>query len=430
MVAVLVGFVVLFLLLFLEVPIAYGLILVGVGGFAFLVGLEPALNIAGTIAADTVLNYNLSVLPLFVLMGNLVAHSRISQELYDASNAFVGHFRGGLAMATIAACGGFSAVCGSSLATAATMAKVAMPPMRKYGYDDGLAAASVAAGGTLGMLIPPSVLLVVYGLMTETDVGKLFIAGIVPGLLGILGYMLAVAMATRINPRLGPPGERVAWRARLRALRGVWGMLLLFLIVIGGIYFGLFTPTEAAGIGAFGAFVIALLRRTLDLRSLKSLFIETGRTSAMMFLILIGAILFSNFLNVARMPDILADLIRDLDVPPLGVIFVIVAIYVALGCILESFSMVLLTVPIFYPIVKALGFDLIWFGIIVVVVTEISLITPPIGLNVFVVKAMMPEVPVSRIFGALWPFIAVDVVRVTVLIFFPPLVLFLPGMMR
>jgi len=430
MVAVLVGFVVLFLLLFLEVPIAYGLILVGVGGFAFLVGLEPALNIAGTIAADTVLNYNLSVLPLFVLMGNLVAHSRISQELYDASNAFVGHFRGGLAMATIAACGGFSAVCGSSLATAATMAKVAMPPMRKYGYDDGFAAASVAAGGTLGMLIPPSVLLVVYGLMTETDVGKLFIAGIVPGILGVLGYIFAIAVATRINPRLGPPGERVSWRAQLRALRGVWGMLLLFLIVIGGIYFGIFTPTEAAGIGASGAFAIALLRRTLDLRSLKSIFIETGRTTAMMFFILIGAILFSNFLNVARLPNFVADWIRGLDVPPLAVIFVMIAIYIALGSILESFSMVLLTVPIFYPIVKTLGFDLIWFGIIVVVVTEISLITPPIGLNVFIVKAMMPEVPVTRIFSRLWPFIAIDVVRVTILIFFPALVLFLPGMMR
>jgi tripartite ATP-independent transporter DctM subunit len=430
MLAVLVGFIVLFVLLFLEVPIAYGMMVIGVAGFAWLVGLEPALNLAGTVAAETVLNYNLSVLPLFVLMGNFVARSGISSDLYDTSNAFVGHFRGGLAMATIGACGGFSAVCGSSLATAATMSKVAMPSMRRYGYDDSLATASIAAGGTLGMLIPPSVLLVVYGIMTDTDIGKLFVAGIVPGILGILFYMAAVAVATRLNPRLGPPGARTDLRGRLRALRGVWGMLLLFLLVIGGIYLGVFTPTEAAGIGAAGAFLIALARRTLDLRAIKEILIETGRTSAMMFLVLIGAIMFSNFMNVARLPNLVADWFREMQVPPLVVIFVMMAIYLVLGCILESFSMVLLTVPIFYPIVQALGFDLIWFGIIIVVVTEISLITPPIGLNVFVVKAMVPDVPVTRIFRGLAPFIAVDIVRLAVLILFPAIVLFVPQMMR
>jgi C4-dicarboxylate transporter DctM subunit len=427
---VLVGFAVLFLLLFLEVPIAYGMMFVGFGGFAYIVGVEPALNLVGTIASDTVLNYNLSVLPLFILMGNFVAQSRISQELYDASNAFVGHFRGGLAMATIAACGGFSAVCGSSLATAATMSKVAMPSMRRYGYDDGLAAASVAAGGTLGMLIPPSVLLVVYGVMTETDVGKLFIAGLIPGVLGVLGYMAAIGVATRLDPALGPPGARVGWPARLRALRGVWGMLLLFLLVIGGIYLGVFTPTEAAGIGAAGAFFIALSRRQLDFPALRKILVETGRTTAMMFLVLIGAIMFSNFMNVARLPNWVADWFRTLDVPALGVIFMMLAVYVLLGCIMESFSMVLLTVPIFYPIVQGLGFDLIWFGIIIVVVTEISLITPPIGLNVFVVKGMMPDVPVTRIFRGLVPFIAADVVRVAVLVLVPGIVLFLPNAMR
>jgi tripartite ATP-independent transporter DctM subunit len=426
---VVIGFIALFALLLLEVPIAYGMVLIGFAGFAWFVGLEPALNITGTIAADTVLDYNLSVLPLFVLMGNFVARSRISQDLYDASNAFVGHLRGGLAMATIVACGGFSAVCGSSLATAATMSKVALPPMRRYRYDDGLAAGAIAAGGTLGILIPPSVLLVVYGIMTETDVGKLLIAGIVPGLIGILGYMTAIAIVTGRNPSLGPPGERTDWRGRMRALRGIWGMALLFLLVMGGIYRGIFTPTEAGGIGAAGAFLIALARRTLDMRSLLQILIETGRTTAMMFLVLIGAIMFSNFINVARLPNVIADWLRAMEVAPFIVILAIVAVYLVLGCILESFSMVLLTVPIFYPIVQALGFDLIWFGIIVVVVTEIGLITPPIGLNVFVVHSTIPDVPVTRIFSGIWSFVVADIFRLGLLLAVPWLVLFLPNLM-
>lgn len=424
-----IGFIALFVLLLVEVPIAYGMILIGFAGFAWLVGLGPALSITGTIAADTVLDYNLSVLPLFVLMGNFVARSRISQDLYDASNAFVGHLRGGLAMATIVACGGFSAVCGSSLATAATMSKVALPPMRRYRYDDGLAAGAIAAGGTLGILIPPSVLLVVYGIMTETDVGKLLIAGIVPGLIGILGYMTAIAIVTRRNPSLGPPGERTDWRGRMRALRGIWGMALLFLLVMGGIYRGVFTPTEAGGIGAAGAFLIALARRTIDIRSLLQILIETGRTTAMMFLVLIGAIMFSNFINVARFPNVIADWLRAMEVAPFVVVLAIMAVYLVLGCILESFSMVLLTVPIFYPIVQGLGFDLIWFGIIVVVVTEIGLITPPIGLNVFVVHSTIPDVPVTRIFSGIWSFVVADIVRLGLLLAVPSLVLFLPNLM-
>jgi tripartite ATP-independent transporter DctM subunit len=430
MTVVAVAFAALFALLLLEVPIAFGMAAVGLAGLMHFIGPNAAFSMLGTIASETVLNYDLAVLPLFVLMGNFVARSGISQNLYDASNAFVGHLRGGLAMATVVACGGFSAVCGSSLATAATMSKVALPPMRRYGYADSLATGSVAAGGTLGILIPPSVLMVLYGIMTQTDIGKLFIAGILPGIIGIIGYMAAVYVATRIDPKLGPPGERTPWPSRLRSLRGVSGMAGLFFLIIGGIYFGVFTPNEAAGIGAFGAFAVALARRSLSTRAIVEVLVETGRTSAMMFTVLIGALLFANFINIARMPNIVADWFKSLEVAPIVVIIVMIAVYVALGCILESFSMILLTVPIFYPIVANLGFDLVWFGILIVVVTEISLITPPIGLNVFMLKAMVPEVSTTTIFRGVIPFIGADVVRVMLLAFVPAISLFLPGFMR
>ncbi|MCW5773132.1 MAG: TRAP transporter large permease, partial [Rhodospirillaceae bacterium] len=374
---VLAGFVLLFVLLFLEVPIAFGMAFVGFLGFSYLVGLTPALRSIGQVASDTVFNYDFSVLPLFILMGNFIAYSRISQDLYDASNAWLGHFRGGLASATVVASAGFSAVCGSSLATAATMTKVAMPSMRRYGYADSLAAGSIASGGTLGILIPPSVAFVFYGIMTQTDIGKLFAAGILPGILGALLYMGAVWATTRLNPAAGPPAPRKPWRERLYALKGVWGMLLLFTLVMGGLYAGLFTPVEAAGIGASGAFLIALGRRTLSWTLFLRVLVESGRTSAMLFIILIGSLLFANFVNVARFPNLIADGIAGLGLGPYAVMALIVVIYVVLGCILESISMLLLTVPVFYPIIAGLDFGLgspertmIWFGVIVVVVIE------------------------------------------------------------
>ena len=431
-----VGFAVLFLLLFLEVPIAFGMAFVGFVGFAYIVGLTPALRIIGQTASDTVFNYDFSVLPLFILMGNFIAYSRISQDLYDASNAWLGHYRGGLASATIVACAGFSAVCGSSLATAATMTKVAMPPMRRYGYAESLAAGAIASGGTLGILIPPSVALVFYGIMTQSDIGKLFAAGIVPGIVGALFYVGAVVVTTRLNPALGPPGPRLPWLARVVALRGVWGMLLLFALVMGGLYVGWFTPVEAAGIGAAGAFLIALARRALDRRLFLRILVESGRTSAMLFIILIGSLLFANFINVARFPNHIADWIQGIGLGPYAVMALIVLIYVVLGCILESISMLLLTVPVFFPIVAGLDFGLggpertlIWFGIIVVVVIEISLITPPIGLNVFVLKSLLPETPLSTIFRGVIPFIMADSVRVAVLVALPAISLFLPDLM-
>lgn len=436
MVVVLIGFAVLFILLFLEVPIAFGMGFVGFLGFAYLVGVTPALRGVGQIASDTVFNYEFSVLPLFILMGNFVAYSRISQDLYDASHAWLGHQRGGLATATIVACAGFSAVCGSSLATAATMTKVAMPPMRRYGYADSLAAGCIASGGTLGILIPPSVALVFYGIMTQTDIGKLFASGILPGLLGALLYIAAILVTTSIWPRLGPPGEPTPWRQRFIALRGVWGMLLLFALVMGGLYSGFFTPVEAAGIGAAGGWIIAMARRSLTWGLFKRVLLESGRTSAMLLLILIGSLIFSQFINVARFPNIIADWVKALQVGPYAVMAVIVFIYVILGCILESISMLLLTVPVFYPIVAGLDFGLggpertlIWFGIIVVVTIEISLITPPIGLNVFVLKSLLPGIPLRTIYRGVTPFIIADFVRLSVLLALPIVSLALPDLM-
>ncbi len=428
--AVLLGFGALFVLLLLQVPIAFGMALVGTVGFAHYIGFLPALRSIGNTATDMVMVYDFSVLPLFILMGNFVARSGISQDLYEASNAWLGHKRGGLAMATIVACGGFSAVCGSSLATVATMSKVAVPSMRAFGYDERLTTGSIAAGGTLGILIPPSVALVFYGIMTETDIGQLFAAGIIPGLLGILLYAGAVAVVTRINPELGPPANPLPWRARIAALRGIWGMLVLFVIVMGGIYGGIFTPTEAAGIGAFGAFIIALLRRRLTFRLTLDALAESGRTTAMLLALLVGSLLFANFINVARVPNEIADWFAGLDVAPIVVVIVCVSVYILLGCILESISMMLLTVPVFYPVIQTLGLDLVWFGIVVVVVIEISLITPPIGLNVFVLKSLLPDVPLPQIFRGVIPFIAADIVRVAVIIALPGLTLFLPRLME
>jgi C4-dicarboxylate transporter DctM subunit len=353
----------------------------------------------------------------------------MARELYRAAYVFLGHRRGGLAMSTIAACGMFSAICGSSLATAATMSKVSMPEMRRYKYDDSLATASIAAGGTLGILIPPSVMLVIYGFLTEQSVGKLFVAGVLPGLLGILFYILAVVFVVTRNPALGPAGERSNWRERFMALRDVWTTLGLFIFVIGGIYAGMFTPTEASGMGAAGALLIAWRRGALRDGALMQVLRETTITTAKLFFILFGALIFSNFVNRAGLPDGLISIVNAFDLSPLGVIFIILLIYVLLGCVFESLSMILLTVPIFAPVVANLGFDLIWFGILVVVVTEISLITPPIGLNVFVLKGVLKDVSVSTIFKGVTPFWVADIIRLILLAAVPSIALFLPSMM-
>ena len=421
----LIGFAVMLALAFLRLPIAFAMGLVGVAGFAWKVSWPAAFAMTSSVTYETGLSYGFSVVPLFILMGNLVARAGMSEELYNASYAFLGHRRGGLAMSTIVACGGFSAICGSSVATAATMAKVAVPPMRRYGYSDALASGSVAAGGTLGILIPPSIIMVVYGILTNQNIGKLFIAGLLPGVLAITCYLLAISVTVRLDPKSGPPGERMPWPRRIDALRNVWGVLFLFVLVLGGIYGGVFTANEAAGIGAGGAFIFALIRTGWNWRFYRDVMVESAVTTAMLFSILIGALLFANFINMTSMPAELLAVTDRFATYPLLVIFAICLIYVALGCVLESMSMVLLTVPLFYPVVAHLGFDLIWFGIIVVVVTEISLISPPVGLNVFVLRSVLPDIPTRTIFRGVMPFFAADLVRLGLLVVFPAISLYL-----
>lgn len=428
MIESLIAFAVLIVLIFLRLPLAFAMGVVGFFGYYFLTGNWNASEaMAARRIVDTVQDYSLSVIPLFVLMGNLVSQAGLSDAVYRASHAFMGHWRGGQAIATIAACGGFSAICGSSLATAATMGRVAMPQMRQYGYSDSLAAASIAAGGTLGILIPPSVMLVIYGILTETSIRDLFAAGLLPGLLGILLYMAAVRWSVWRNPQdASARAEPLPWGERLRALGKVGDTLVLFVLVIGGMYLGVFTPTEAAGIGAMGAFLIALLRRRLTLRILMSVLMDTARTTTKLFAVVLSALIFSNFINRAGLPDDLLSFVNGLDLSPLGVLLVILGIYIVLGCMFESMSMILLTVPVFFPVVAGLGLDLVWFGILVVIVTEISLITPPVGMNVFVLRGVLPDVSTGTIFRGIVPFIAADFVRVALVLLFPALTLWLP----
>lgn len=425
-----IAFLLLFAALFVGLPIAFALFLVGFSGSATMLGVPAALAMIGQVTFDTVRNYNLATLPLFILMGNFIARARLSSELYDAAFTFLGHRRGGLAMTTILACGGFSAVCGSSMATASTMARVAMPSMRAYGYSDALATASVAAGGTLGILIPPSVILVIYGIMTDTNIGALFIAGVLPGILGIAGYVAAVGWAVRKNPDAGPPGKRSSWAERRRAVARVWAIALLFVVVLGGIYAGIFTPIEAAGIGAFGAFMFALLRRALHWTALREVLAESVRTSAVMLFVLVGAVVYNNFLDLSGFTGQLQGLVTALGAHPLSVMASVILVYLVLGAVLESLSMVLLTVPVFFPVVTALGYDPVWFGIVVVIATEISLITPPVGFNVFMLHSLYPEVRTGTIFRGLTPFIVADALRLVLVVTVPAVALWLPGMMQ
>ena len=422
----LISFAAMLVLIFLRVPVAFSMALVGFIGVGLMRNWPSAYAMTGAVVRESGFQYLLSVLPLFILMGNFITQAKLSKELYAAAYAFLGHRKGGLAMSTVVACGGFGAVCGSSLATAATMSKVAYPEMRRLGYSRALASGSIAAGGTLGILIPPSIVMVVYAILTEQSIGKMFAAGILPGLLAVGFYLLAVRWTIWRDPNAGPPGERMSWKERLHALRDVWGVLVLFLIVMGGIYGGVFSSTEAAGIGACGAFLFALLRGRLTWQILSNVLVESARTTGMLFMVLIGALLFSSFINFTSMPSDLQDWVQQVDMSPIVVILLICAIYIVLGSVLESMSMVLLTVPIFYPLVQHLGFDLIWFGIIVVVVTEISFITPPVGMNVMVLKSLLPDVKMSTLYRGVIPFVVADVFRLAVLLAFPVISLLLP----
>ncbi|WP_339115167.1 TRAP transporter large permease [Thioclava sp. GXIMD2076] len=412
-------------LLLCGVPIAFALAGVGVVGVASIIGWTPALSLMGSAFFDNGRDYSLSVLPLFLMMGNFVVQSGIATELYYAAYAWLRHRKGGLATATVVACGAFSSVCGSSMATAATMTRIALPSMRRFGYPDQLSTASIAAGGTLGILIPPSVILVFYGIMTQQDIGKLFLAGLIPGILGIIGYAIAVRITIALKGIDLPVEEKLPLGERIRALKGTAGALVLFVFVMGGIYLGVFTPTESAGMGAAGALLLVVLSGRFTWAGLVNVLYDTMKTTAMMFFILFGALTFTNYVNMSGMTTDIQSFLGLFGTTPIVTILVILCIYLVLGCVLESLSMIMLTVPVFYPIVAAQGIDLIWFGIFVVMVTEISYITPPVGMNAFVLRSVVPDVRLGTIFRGLGPFVAMDVVRVAILTIFPTLVLIL-----
>ena len=419
----------LFALLAGGMPIGFAMGLSAFLGTLLLIDADAALALLGQTVYETALTYGLSVIPMFVLMGYIAGEAGLNESLYRACNAWLGHRRGGLALATIGGCGAFAAICGSSLATAATMAQIALPEMRRYKYADELATGAVAAGGTIGILIPPSVIMVIYGLLTETSISALFLAGIVPGILTVAGFMAAISIMTRINPKLGPPAARTPMRERLKALRSVWGTAALFLVVIGGLYIGVFSPTEAASVGAVGAFVLGLINRKSPRQLLATTLIDTVKTTAMIFTVLTGAILFNNFLILASVPNLVSDWIGALPLGKTAVLLVIVGMYFVLGCLLDSLAMILLTIPIVFPIVKALNYDPVWFGIIIVMVVELGLITPPIGMNVFVIKGITKDVPLETIFRGVTPFIVAQIILILILIAFPSIALWLPSTM-
>lgn len=424
------GFACIFGLALLRVPLAFAMGIVGITGIGLTRGWQPAMASAAQVVYETGFAYTLSVIPLFILMGNFVARAGLAHELFQAAYAFIGHLRGGLAHATVAACAGFGAICGSSIATAATMSKVAYPSMKRLGYSDSLSTGVMAAGGTLGIMIPPSTIMVIYGIVTETNIGKLFAAGVIPGLISAVMLMLTIWIITGRDPEHAPPGERTSWPDRWRALRGIWGVALLVVVVLGGIYGGIFTATEGAGFGAAGAFLFALARRRLTWAILFQVLVESARTTAMLFTLLIAATIFANFVNFTSMPGDLKEWITHLGLSPIMIIAAMMAIYVLLGTVMEELTMVLLTIPLFFPIVTALGFDPVWFGVLIVMIVQIGLISPPVGMNLFVLNSLLPNVGLGSIFRGCWPFVLSMVITLGMLIAFPGLSLWLPSLMQ
>jgi hypothetical protein len=425
----LIGFLAIFGLALLRMPLAFSMGIVGIVGIGLTRGWMPALASTAQVVQETGFAYTLSVIPLFILMGNFVARAGLAHELFHAAYTFIGHRRGGLAHATIAACAGFGAICGSSIATAATMSKVAYPSMKKLGYSDALSTGVIAAGGTLGIMIPPSTIMVIYGIVTETHIGKLFAAGVIPGILTAILLMAAVVIMTSRNPEHAPAGEKFTWKQRMEALRGIWGVLLLVVVVLGGIYGGVFTATEGAGMGAAGAFLFAWARKALTWESLIGILVESARTTGMLFTLLIAATVFANFVNFTTMPNDLKEWITHLGLSPVMVVGAMMVIYIILGTVMEELTMVLLTIPLFFPIVMQLGFDPVWFGVLIVMVIQIGLISPPVGMNLFVLNTLLPKVGLGTIFRGCWPFVAMQVVTLAILLFFPSLSLYLPSLM-
>lgn len=425
-IALLIGFGALFSLMLLRVPIGICMILVGTVGFAMIVGWQPALSQLSTVPLRVATDEVFGVVPLFILMGTFASVTGMSGELYKASHAWVGHRKGGLAMATILACGGFAAICGSSVASAATLGRVALPEMQRFGYKTSLATGTIAAGGTLGILIPPSVVLAIYGIITEQDIALLFMAGLIPGLLAVALYLVVILGVARMDPEAAPGVGEFSFRSAFVSLRGIWAVSLLFIFVIGGIYMGIFTPTEAAAMGAGGTLILTFLRGTMTFALMKQSLVESVRMTGAIFVIAIGAVLFSRFLTVTRMPQELVTFVGALEWSPSAILLVVIIGYLFLGMFLDSLAIILLTVPIMYPVMQQLGYDPIWFGILLVMVIEIGLITPPYGMNVFVLKSVSPELSLGTIYRGVFPFVVTDFIRVALIVLFPMLVLWLP----
>jgi len=425
-----VGILALLFLFLLKVPVAFSMALVGFVGFAYLSDIDPALAILSQDIFETFISYPLSVIPMFILMGSFAHASGISKRLFSTTYSWVGSLRGGLTIATVLACAGFAAICGSTAATAATMGKIALPEMKKYNYDDALATGTVAAAGTLGILIPPSTVLIVYGILVEESIGKLFVAGIVPGIILSLLFVATVAILCARNPALGPPGPATTWTAKLKATKGIIEAAILFLLAIGGLMLGWFSPTQAGAIGAGGALLIGLVRRKLTWRD----FLETGKdgllTSCMVLFIIAGAVVFGHFLAVSTIPFKLADWVGNLAIHRMAVIGIIIFIYFLGGFFMDSLALIVVTIPIFYPIVQKLGFDPIWFGVIIVLTGEMGVITPPVGVNVFVIKGIAPEVPLNTIFGGIFPFLYAIILMTIVVVLFPEIATFLPSLVK
>ncbi|MDO9535596.1 MAG: TRAP transporter large permease [Bacillota bacterium] len=417
----LVGIAGFFVLLILRMPIAYAMAVVGFLGFSYLSSSTAAFRVVAKDIFSTFSSYSLSVIPMFVWMGFLAFYSGIGARLFNFAYKLVGHYPGGLALAAQATCALFGAVCGSNTATAATIGAIALPEMKKYKYDPSLSTASVAAGGALGVLIPPSVVFIVYGIATEQSIGSLFIAGIIPGLLLMFLYMGTVSLITLRNPSLGPAGPKASWKERLLALRGgLWEVMIVFFLSLGGLFAGWFTPTEAGAVGAGGVLLLTVLERRLNWDGLKKSLADATRTTAMIMFLVAGAIIFGRFMAISRIPFELASWAGSLPLPPFAVMGVVLAIYLVLGCFIDALALILLTIPIFYPLaVTTLGYDPIWFGVIIVMVVAMGVITPPVGMNVYIIKGVAQDVPLEVIFRGIWPFLAALIICLFILILFP-----------
>ena len=425
-----IGIAILVFLLFSNMPVGFVMGFLGFLGFSYVVNVNAGMALLARDIWDVFSSYGLTVIPLFVFMGQIAFHSGISRRLYDSAYVFLGHRRGGLAMATVGACAGFSAISGSTNATAATMATVTLPEMKRYQYDMGLATGTVAAAGSLGILIPPSVVFIVYGILTEQSIGKLFAAGILPGILLALLFIAVIHIRVRLNPSLAPPGPKTTWGQRIRSFSGIVETLLIFILVMGGLFFGIFTPTEAAAAGAFLTLLLAIIRGQLSWSGFTKSLADTTRISCMVMTIVTGAVIFGHFMAITRVPFDLAAWVAGLPLPRFAVMLVIILLYLCGGCFMDALAMVMLTVPIFFPVAQALGFDPLWFGVVIVLITEMGVVTPPVGVNVYVVYGVAKNVPLHTIFRGVAPMLLALVICNLLLLIFPQIALFLPGLIK